>query len=161
MTHYYEVGNELKAKIREAVAAGNKESRKARKLAKELGALECGYRDTYFGKNLCGFTFKEPPDQKLWKQIDRSKWWTPRLASKAGKELQKRMDAIKPFSQATVAKIIGMKIMNGLHVRSPGVVEKGDRMFLLLPPDVKPKGCTRLSDIEFEAASTRRRKHAG
>lgn len=160
MSKYYEAHGVVKEKIMAAWNDGRKERRKAHALAKQLGALECGYRDSYFSSALDAFAFAAPPDEKNWRKIKNSNWWTPRLSSKRGKEISKLMGDIKPFSAAIVAKIIGMNIFHGTYIRNPSIEQVGDRVFIGVPSDVKPKGCVRMSDIQYEAiiASGKKKK---
>jgi len=105
-----------------------------------------------------GICFTKMPDPKIWRHVNPKcggpVYWTPRLASKVGKQLASEMMALAvPSGELT--EIIKMKMFKGLSARSPGLRIVSQRIFIIVPDDYKPiRGIKRISDLTFERLTT-------
>ena len=145
---YYEALGETKKAIKAIIAVSAANKRAAAALAKSLGAS--GFMRT-FSSSIGGFCFDEPPDEKAWVKGrgDRA-YYRPRLSTKAGKKLAAQMQSFILSDSSEVAKLIGMSVFSGVAIRSPGCEVCGNRVIVIVPEDVTPKGCRRISDLTYE-----------
>lgn len=160
MAKYYVADTETSAKIivllngRETIFA------EARRLAKEVGAdPKTVYFSNGFGStSITGFIFKSHPDAKSWKSLKgTSDGWSPRAKS----DLSKKMSLLRSHAVADVCKLIGMELIGpDMTIRSPGIRPVDDIVYLSVPDDVIPKGCHRITDVEFEQRTVQKPKKA-
>lgn len=159
MSRYYEAQGETLKKLVEFGKAREAAVRRVRKFCREIGAKE--YATNGFHSHPTWFSFKEPPDKKVWKKHKDAELYAPRLSTKAGVELHARMTKLHIPGGDDVAKIIGMKTFGamggGIGWRTPGLHVFGKRYIVTVPDDVTPKGCKRISDVEYERLSKKRK----
>jgi len=154
---YWEVTDkDIKTKLKVWYDNAIKGREEASTLAKKHGAHT--WIITGVTEQVAGFIFKDPSqvDKKLLREHKKChNGWKPRASTKAGKELLKQMQAIDLGDKFELCNIISMKTFNGLAFRSPGIAIYGKRCILTVPSDVKPKGCYRISDLDYEAIKKR------
>lgn len=106
--------------------------------------------------------FQEEPDTKLWRQ-DKHGNWVPRRGNKAGRAIADKMytpETVLPGGR-TLAELLGYNPYNDGETRGgqlvfshPGMVlfHRGNRKVWVvkIPSKFVPKGCKRISDIQFE-----------
>lgn len=152
--HYYEAEGETLKQIRKISKERTAAYEKCNQFCEEFGADGFAL-DGFFKNKMAWLAFPSPPDTKLWRQHKKSKqFWTPRQSTKAGRELRKRMDSIHVPGGSEIADVIGMDCFSTSDgfpaVRMPGMYHFGRRIVIVVHEDVKPKGCKRISDVEFE-----------
>lgn len=148
-------------KIRDTITKHFDEWKKIRDdalaLCGEIGA-ETFYTSTSLGRLfVSGFHFDPDttPDPKTFVRLKKvSGGWRPRVKS----ALFKRVDKLQSDLLLHTMNAIGMKMFRGAVVCSPGITVNGKAVYLSLPDDVEPKGCRRVSDIEYEKAGEQKRK---
>ena len=162
MSRYYEAQGETREKLVGFGKARTAAIKRVRKFCREIGASE--YATDGFYSHPTWFSFSEPPDRKVWKKHKHTDLYAPRLSTKAGVELHKRMQELQIPDGNDVAEIIGMQTFGsmdgGVGFRRPGLNVIGERYILTVPSDVEPKGCKRISDVEYEQLTKRRKRKA-
>lgn len=159
----YYVASATVAKLCEEMYADEKRARvEAANLSKELGFnpdhVACR-RDVLDGRfKLAGFIAREGQkvDAKLYKKLEivNGVAYAPRLSSKAGKALEKRMNSIKDVGLSKIMDAIGHEAWGpDCSVQTPGVAKYGDKWYLVVPARTTPKLLRRISDVAYEAAA--------
>ena len=107
---------------------------------------------------VAAFAFAEGKvDEKLFVRVKGTdNGWRPRRSRKPS-ELCKQFDDLRCPVQSNIMKLIGMKDMKGMEIRTPGVKVVENDVYIITPDDVNAKGCKRISDIQFEKATTKRK----
>jgi hypothetical protein len=158
--HYYEITGEARQAVLDLFTLAAAQGKKSRALAKEFGADGVVYSGSFGQQDIGGFTFKNPPDDKLWKRFRNGSFWMPRLSTKEGKAIRARMREIKIPGGADFAAAINMDVFcvkdNRWH--TPGVHVAHERVFVVVPDGVTPKDGRRISDIEFEQLTAEKSK---
>ena len=157
MTKYFELSGEPLKKFKQMLKDRQAAIEQCWDLCKEVGAIRYGLSGGGMQERLSCFQFEGKPDEQLWKRTRHDDAWQPRLATKAGKELWKRMQAIKIPGGSTVASIIGMQCFKFPEWRTPGFYVLGRRYIVKVPDDVEPLGGKRISDVDFERLYRRHR----
>ena len=161
MAKYYKAGDHIAELCKTAFQQRADAVAAALKISRRLGGsrTRVAFQTGFYGRlDITGFVFdgKQRPDASLLKSHNHdASIWTPRLGCKAGKALQKELDDLSVPYLEPVMDAIGMSPSHfggeGVSRRVPGILEIAGDYYLTLPDDVKPKGCTRISDIAFEA----------
>lgn len=150
MTTYWKASGELSKKILAQIDIGSEAIHQAYFIAKEIGAWQVYSSNGFFGTNIDGFTFRKPEDvPRGWTRIKGTKdGWKPR----ANSEIGKRLASLATKHVSAIRDLIGMEFIGpGMQVRSPGVkFGPGMQAYVAVPDDVTPKGCVRVSDLEWE-----------
>jgi hypothetical protein len=106
--------------------------------------------------------FNAAPDATVWKPVSgNAGMYRPRLSSKAGKEIGKRLTVINRRMPTgdLAAKAIGMKVFGdggpGFVWRTPGLSWVGKRVLVSTPDDYDPPkhlaaDIKRISDVQWE-----------
>ena len=74
------------------------------KLCDEVGAKHEYWHNK---RHMVGFNFDSPPDERLWKNLGQGRYW-PKKNSKWGKDLTKRIEAIKTKSVDSCLEVFGL-----------------------------------------------------
>jgi hypothetical protein len=147
---YYEAKGAVKKALLELDKVRVARRSEALALSKEIGAKGYLCCESVFRPYIAGFLFESEPDPKVYRKDKRGDGWIPRNTSKIGKALRARMDAIHLVGGPDVAKTIGMKVFSKGGWRVPGIQDIGGRLILIVPDDVVPTGCKRITDVAFE-----------
>lgn len=150
-TCYWVAPGTIGKRLRAELARGAKEIDAINRWARKQGGTAGVNMNAWFSSRFEGVKFAAVPDPTLWKKSKHGNFFEPRHSTKGGKALAAEMKGFDPTGGAQIASIIGMKIMNGCSFRSPGCGIVAGRVILSLPPDVKPAGCFRISDLDYEA----------
>lgn len=163
MSRYYEAVGETKKRVQQWIKDQEAAMQRAHELAKEFGADGFTHSRSILSR-VVGFIFKDESkvDKKLFRKSKRGGDWVPRQSCKAGKDLQQRLqkDYRLPGGEG-LAKAIGMEAFSGYAWRTPGMHVVGRRILLVVPDDVEPKGCERVSDVRYEKLMAGRDSHRG
>lgn len=152
---YWKANAETSAKIAEALKRMAAKKKAAAALALEVGAVGVYWSSGFVVNYVSGFVFENEPDLNFFCRLKNAhKGWKPRRVG-SGKELWKRMDSLSDGSADDIANAIGMNCFFGSGCSTPGAQMVGAVAYVTVPDRVKPKGCTRLSDIEFEKVTTK------
>lgn len=156
--HYYELFGVTRKAVLDLMATTDERRNQGLLLAKELGA-KTFVRGFAFGiEDISGFVFESEPSKINWKQSKDKSFWIPRHSTKEGKALHQRMRAIKLIGGGEFAKLLGMEVVKGCRVRTPGVDVIGNRVVVTVPDDVVLKvDAKRISDIQFERMKAKKR----
>jgi hypothetical protein len=128
------------------------------KLAKELGAKGVYWTSGFTTQYCSGFIFDEAPDTTRFSPMKRAhKGWKPKRIGD-GKELWKLMDALADDGVGEIAELIGMNCFTGMGCSTPGVCMVDGTAYLAVPDNVKPRNCTRITDIAYEKATNRKKR---
>lgn len=152
MTTYWMAGQEVSERIAARIAEGARLLDQAYAICKECGG-EAVYTSRSFGSDRhAGFSFADES------KVDKKKFvrlkgtpdgWRPR----ARNDIAKRLHETTSWHCMDIMKIIGMNMMGpGCVVRTPGCHVVDGIAYLAVPDDVTPKGCSRISDIQWEEA---------
>lgn len=153
MSKYYRAGPEIEEICQRILADRQEILKKACNLSRRYGGNRSRVvtKTGIFGTTrVVGFLFKDEPNQKIFKKLKNSEGWAPRLSTKVGKELKKKLDELIWDGLDELMKAIGMDPFKDLNARSPGISKIGNHWYLHVPDDVEPKGCERISDVEYE-----------
>lgn len=135
-------------RMRDKHAAGQK-------LAKSLGAKGVYWTSGFTTQYCSGFIFDSPPDLSRFSEMKSAhQGWKPKRIGE-GKELWKQMDALADDGVGEIAKLIGMNCFTGMGCSTPGVCMVDGTAYLAVPANVKPKNCTRITDIAYEKATAK------
>lgn len=158
MTTYWKANPDLSKKILAQIDIGSEAIHKAYLIAKEVGAWQVYSSNGFFGATIAGFTFRKPEDVPPgWTKIKGTKdGWRPR----ANSEIGKRLAALSTKHVSAIRDLLGMAFLGpGMQVRSPGVrFGIGMRAYVAVPDDVTPKGCERVSDLEWERVAGKKKR---
>ena len=159
MTKYFILRGKEQDDIRALLQRDLDTQKQVKRLCKEFGATSAMVGHGFATRFLLGFVFKADPDPTLWKKHRDRTFWLPRLSSKAGKDLKRRLDAVKLPGGWDVAKIIKMDCFKGLVCRSPGAEQFGKKIVVKVPDDVNLKiACSRISDLTYEKLEADKRR---
>jgi len=159
-TTYWKADGPTSKRIIELVGEWDKVMSEAKALAKSIGANQKDiYTCNVFSvKYVSGFIFADPSkvDPKKFVRLKNTiDGWKPRART----DLDKQMKALRSDCVGDIMNLIGMKMFgSGLTVRTPGVKVAGKTAYLVVPSGVHPKGCTRISDVDFENLIRRKKK---
>jgi hypothetical protein len=154
--------------VRNKLKAENKRSaqvlRKARKLARALGAVDCFWDHARGECQLSGFDFAEPPDPARFKKLAGTETGYEPKRTKANQELRARMTELHRTGSRVVGEIVGLKVEwkwattdHGrpglLMLGKAGCEWFGEKCVIVINKDDKqePQGCKRISDLAYEA----------
>ena len=121
-------------------------------LAKEMGfkAWRKGY--WCFCGGFSSIIFEKAPDEKLWKKVNGNEWM-PRLNSKAGKELEAKLDACPKIKGNEINECIGFK--DGFPFKTIGFAMRSKTHFGFVVGenwDVKiPKDCKEVTITKYNS----------
>lgn len=157
-TTFWKADSTTSKKIIELLNEWDRVLKEAKALAKSIGANPDVYTCNGFTiKYVSGFIFDDPykVDPKKFVRLKNTvDGWRPRART----DLDKQMKALRSDCVGDIMNLIGMKMFgSGLTVRTPGVKVVGKDVFLVVPSGTTPKGCTRISDVEFEKLSRRKK----
>lgn len=158
-TTYWKADGPTSKRIIELVGQWDKVMKAAKALAKSIGAdPKTIYTSNGFSvKYVSGFIFPDPSkvDPKKFVRLkNTTDGWRPRART----ELDKRMKELRTDCVGEIMALIGMKMFgSGLSMHTPGVRVAGKDVYLTVPSRTIPKGCTRISDIEFEKLTAARK----
>lgn len=159
-TTYWKADVPTSKKIIELVDEWDKVMEEAKVLAKSIGADPKNiYTCNWFSrKYVSGFIFNDSSkvDPKKFVRLKNTvDGWRPRART----DLDKRMKELQSDCVGDIMDLIGMKMFDGsLTVRTPGVKVIGKTAYLVVPSKTIPKGCTRISDVDFENLNRRKKK---
>lgn len=132
-------------------------------IAKEFGATDVYRSQAFTTIYVSGFRFKNPPDPKVFCRLaNTDDGWRPRRNG-AGKALSERLEALRDNALSDVSKVVGYDPWKH-NISTPGINMVNGVAYLIVAGDnVTLKGCTRISDIAHEKATSkpkRKRKAA-
>lgn len=155
MPVYYRANKETAKQIRECLKDEERFRKEVESFAREVGARRSMfYFNSVGARTLYGLSFKNPPDPKLWSRLkNTSDGWRPKR--RKGSELAARFYKLGSDAVNKIAEVIGYSFndrFNNMSFWSPGVyVGKDDNIYVVVVDKAKkPKGCVRVSDIQFE-----------
>lgn len=155
MSTHWQASPSVSTIILSLVAAHERFLKDAKNLAKEFGGKPWISRG-FSRWTLEGVIRETPPDPKLWKYHSKRGFYAPRSTSKAAKALRDRLNIHSDLDDL-VMKVVNVPTFNGSGWHSPGILIRDDTVYLTLYDGAKPKGCTRIADIEFEKIKPRRK----
>lgn len=153
---YYEVTDtDLKKNLKKELKLHKGIYKKMLQYSESIGASPKAVvtSDSLYGMQLIGFVFSIEAEHRLnpkhWKCIDTYQhWWKPK---KTNKDVYKAVDELRSDVRNNINKLIGLGNTNPFAPHSVGIEEKKGRIFLIVNGTTKkPKGCERISDIQFE-----------
>lgn len=151
---YWKADKETSANIISHLKDWKRVMRKARELKVRVGAKDVYTSNGFTKKYVSGFVFDDASkvDRKQFCKLkNTSDGWKPR----ANTPLAREMERLESDCVGSIMELIGMKLFGpGATVRTPGILNVKGTVYLVLPDDVKkPRGCVRISDIEYEKAT--------
>lgn len=165
MSKYYKAGPEIAALCEAATEDEKRTVDEGCKLSRKHGGSRndvVTVRNSMGELVVIGFKFSKPDaaDPKLFKTIKNADgaWMVPRRGTKKGKELAAQLNSLKSAAYRKVIDAIGMKMFYGCTVRFPGRSYIKGHWYLIVPEDVDAKGCTRISDVEWEKLNAKGKK---
>lgn len=153
MSRYWKADKETSAKIIAMLDEWYATIKRGRKLARSVGARDAVLTASLgFGAlAVVGFVFKDESkvDPKQFVRLkNSSNGWRPRHGKT---ELAKAFEGLRSHLKSDVAKLIGMNQWDGMSFLTPGVtIHKGTACISTTEHTKKAKGCTRISDTQYE-----------
>ena len=103
--------SETGVKMQNLIDKGKTIQEEILKYVKELGGTEYYLRSgrSVFHTGIIGVEFKDQPDMKIWKKFpDYIKYYKPRLSSKIGKEIDKKLQSFERIEKEDINEVIGL-----------------------------------------------------
>ena len=157
---YWKANKEVSAKIRalmqqeqDVIDAAVKMSRKHGG-SRERVYVSRGWARLY----IRGFHFSDPAkaDPKLFRQEKKTGIFIPR---RTAKELYEEFSKLKSDAMLEVMKLLKLNLFEGNRCVTPGVNWESSTAYITTSDRVsKIPGCTRITDVAFEKATTRKRR---
>lgn len=162
---YWKASPKLSVQIKEELVNRKKMIAKACDISKEVGGdpKKVMVNEVWGTTYVIGFYFEDETkvDKLLFCPLKNShNVWRPRVNRKEG-SLWSRFEELKSDCLDTIARLIEMSKFNGkeFSVHTPGVCVVNGIAYIQTPDYVtQAKDCTRISDLEYEKATTPKRK---
>ncbi|WP_437230212.1 hypothetical protein SH661x_001841 [Planctomicrobium sp. SH661] len=157
-TCYFKANAETEVKIKEMMKGLADIKKRGHALAKEIGAdpKEIIIGECWGRWWVAGFRFAQDPDPQLFCKLkSHPGCWRPRART----EIDNRMRELNSTAVGDIAKLVGMEMFQSDgRVYSPGISIQKNGVYLALSEGSKGTGCERITDIEWEKATSPKRK---